>query len=225
MDKVDTSNFKKAIAYEKSQQPVADNLYIRQFCNKNDIYRYDYDKSAENQWYQHQDIDCSIIDRNNPLKLSQRPSQARIYISEKFRSEDWGDMTIELYSSYYKDKLGWGVTSGEILDYYFYFVRSLHNDRYGTAYQISRRVVKELADMFLNAFNEWDLKNDFLINKNKTIKAKLCGMNVSFMKIWSHNGKGDEWMGISVNVPWYEIKNLSEKRNAEFKEYLTVLNP
>ena len=77
------SEFDECVKYEKTQQPIADNYYIRLYGNRNELIRYDWDDPS-GQYMQRKGIDCSIIDRN------QQPPK-RINISEKFRTflNDW----------------------------------------------------------------------------------------------------------------------------------------
>lgn len=209
---------KNSLKYEKSQQPIADNLYLRQYGNLHEFERYDWEVTEENKKLQKMDIDCSFLDRfQSPPK--------RIYISEKFRQSDWGDMCIELYSDYYKNKPGSALISKA--DYYFYYIdpeyyRRLHNrdERdvcYGKAYRVAVEPIKQLAQKAWEQFNQAGWKDEWL--KGELLSKPCLPENIkdptfTYIKSYSNN---KSWMGICVCVDWEYIKKITD-----VVEYMTV---
>lgn len=211
-------NFKNALTYERCQQPIADDLYNRQFGNRNELERYDWDASEKNREMQRKDIDCSFLDR------TQSPPQ-RIYVSEKFRGEDWGDMCIELYSDYDKNKPGSALISEA--DYYFYYIdpeyyrylygRDERDVCYGKAYRVAVEPIKQLAQKALEQFNQAGWKDEWL--KGKSLSKKCLPENTkdpifTYIKSYSNN---KSWMGVCVCISWADIKKITE-----VTEYITV---
>ena len=213
------TDFNESVKYEKSQQPIADNYYIRLYGNRNELERYDWEDS-DGQYMQRKGIDCSIIDRN------QQPPK-RIYISEKFRRDDWGDMLIELYSSYPKT-FGWGITDHDV-DKYAYFIdpenfRRRNSDQrdpvYGKVYEIDAETIHKIATWAKEEFDKADWKEKWL--EGKVLRKDVFPETnetppVTYIKSYS-NRDGKKWMGISVCIRWSDIR----KYFGEVKENITV---
>ena len=212
--------FDDCISYEKSQQPIADNYYIRLYGNRNELERYDW-KDPNGQYMQRKGIDCSIIDR-----IQQPPK--RIYISEKFRKQDWGDMMIEIYSSFPKT-FGWGITDHDV-DKYAYFIdpeffRRRNSDPrdvvYGRVYEVQADIINKIARWAKDKFDNAEWKDSWLNSSvlRKDIHSDVNNEpSITYIKSYSKDKNGKSWMGISVCIQWSDIK----KYFGEVKENITV---
>lgn len=214
------SGFKSEIKYEISQQPIADNYYLRLYGNRNELVRYGYE-TPEDKIMQNKGIDCTILDRNfNPPKY--------INYQEKFRRCDYGDMLIELYSVFPR-QLGWGIT--DKADRYSYFTdpeffRRKNSDprdiSYGKVYELEAEVVRKIANWALEKFNKSDWKDAWL--SSSMLRKDIFPENnneppIRYIKNYSENeDTGESWMSISVCVRWSDIK----KYFGEVKENITV---
>ena len=215
----EANEFDECVKYEKTQQPIADNYYIRLYGNRNELIRYDWDDPS-GQYMQRKGIDCSVIDRNQqPPKL--------INISEKFRRNDWGDMMIEIYSSYPKT-FGWGITDHDV-DLYAYFIdpesyRRRNSDPrdpvYGKVYEIKAETVHKIAAWAKEQFDNSDWGDRWLESKsNKKIVFPPTNEMPPIIYIKTYSKRdGRNWMGISICIEWGDIK----KYFGEVKENITV---
>lgn len=215
----DSYKFNDCISYEKTQQPIADNFYLRMYGNRNELIRYDWN-DFDGQYMQHKGIDCSIIDRN------QQPPKS-INISEKFRREDWGDMLIEIYSSYPKTH-GWGITDHDV-DYYAYYIdpefyrghRDVRDVVYGKVYMVRADVVNKIAKWAMDIFEKADWKETWLNGKSKSklVLAESNNIpNIKYIKSYLKDENGRFWIGVSVCISWSNIS----KYFGEVKENITV---
>lgn len=208
------STIEKDLEYEKSQWPIANNLYLRQFGNIHPIIRYDYNDLSLGRQMQQSGTDCTIVINGE-----------RKNISEKFRSKDWGDVCIELYSVYENNVSGWALTDIGV-DYYAFFHPDGYNEVYGKAEFISPKVIRRLAEQFKPIFDGDDeLKRELVqYKRTKCIPRKVHGMNVKFINSYTTDKNTKRtYIGICVCIPRYEVKNLAKFMGEEYKEYLTVL--
>lgn len=214
------NGFKSGIKYEISQQPIADNYYLRLYGNHNELIRYDYG-DEKGKIMQNKGVDCTILDKNlNPPKY--------VNYQEKFRRSDYGDMMIELYSDYPR-RLGWGIT--DKADRYSYFIdpeffRRKNSDprdiSYGKVYELDAEIVYKIATWALEKFNKADWKDDWL-NSSVLRKDVFPAINnepiIRYVKTYSEDeDTGAVWMSIAVCIRWTDIKTYFGK----VKENITI---
>lgn len=104
-----TQTLKSALEYEKSCQPRADLFYTNRYPGQT-IYRPDWETGKT---YQKMDIDVivrSTAENGWPLELK---------ISEKFRTQPWPDILIEVYDDFEKRTPGWSKETAA--DWHFFF--------------------------------------------------------------------------------------------------------
>jgi hypothetical protein len=102
------NTFNEGLKYERTWWPRADALYKELFPNKV-IYRPDWNNGGN---LQRHDVDVVL---RNPTGWP-----GEWMISEKFRSQPWDDLLVELYSDYDKKKPGWG-TDSVAHEHFFFF--------------------------------------------------------------------------------------------------------
>lgn len=104
-----TQNMQSALDYEKSCWSRADLFYTNRYPRQT-IYRPDWESGKE---YQKADIDVCIRSKTGqgwPMELK---------ISEKFRTQPWPDVCIEIYEDLDALRPGWGKESAA--DWHFFF--------------------------------------------------------------------------------------------------------
>lgn len=87
--------FQNSLSYEQQNFKIQDKVYTD--LGATDITRYVFD-SQEGNAMQYDDIDVSFSVHN---------SKWRVFVSEKRRKNDYGDVLIEVYSDYASNRLGW----------------------------------------------------------------------------------------------------------------------
>lgn len=103
-------NMRSALEYEKSWQPRADLFYKQRYPGMN-IWRPSYE--THKAWQQ-ADVDVVVGDPAG----DKWPNELKI--SEKFRSQNWPDVLIEIYDDIDKERKSWGLKSGAEWHYYFH---------------------------------------------------------------------------------------------------------
>lgn len=107
------NTFNECLAYEKGQLEIGDSFatWFKQHKGLDgDIRRMNW-RDPQGRFWQKKDVDLMIGD---------------IGISEKYRSNDYGDMLIEIFSDCEEYKMGWGYEGRS--DYIFYFVKELNKN-------------------------------------------------------------------------------------------------
>ncbi|MBR5296280.1 MAG: hypothetical protein IKU29_00215 [Parabacteroides sp.] len=190
------SDMDTQLNYEQSQQLLANKFYKDHF--NSDTTRYDWGDDYGRSM-QRRDIDCSISINGE-----------QVNISEKFRREDWGDIWIELYSSY-PNTLGWALT-GRGVDYLTYFTKKKYTNE-NQVYVVKHCIIEKFAQQMYKFFTDNvdiynELKTKNRVNKVVEVDGKL--MNVWFTKSVSTrtiNGKTSEWTSYGACIKWSDIKD------------------
>lgn len=201
-------DFDRSLSIEKECQPFAGDFYSETMKNVK-IKRYDYN-NPEEKVYQTHDIDCKLTPYAPGI------GEFDLYVSEKFRLNDWGDMFIELWSDFEGKKLGWADVSDDNNlkpDVYMYFTPV-------SIYEIwnhidFRKLINKLHEVIDRDKIKYILKTD---NDLKTTEVTTgnCpytkdidfeGTKIKLIKTHSYrDGRG--WNGIGVCIDW---KDLIEK--------------
>ena len=199
------NNFYTAITYEKSMQSSADKFYKHLIynilfpnCPKEyiniQIKRWDF-ADPDGRKMQLDDIDVTLyVDINRP-EFSE-PSHYQWNISEKFRTIDYGDMFIELYSKYPHTK-GWGCNTKA--DKIFYFTPN-------NVYIIKTEQLKDTVNDILSQFDLDVLMKSVSINDG-IYKDTL----ITFNKIPTKINKKVMWNGVGTCISWDNLTKLGIK--------------
>lgn len=177
--------------YEKSWQPAADHFYKSKYPSSI-INRFDSNSELDLD-YQLKDIDLS-------LEIDDKT----IYISEKFRQKDYGDLLIELYSKYPHTK-GWMENSAA--DYLAYFnPESVYilSKKDLTRWFEKENVLSRLA-VEVEKFHLVNLRN----SSRKKIELDLAEKNISITLIQAFNHTDSaEWHTLSIAIQWLDLENM-----------------
>lgn len=176
------NTFGKCLNYEKSMQLKADHFYSMRFgCNP---IRYDYNGYI-GKTMQNKDIDISL-----PVNGYKN---GYCNISEKYRSFDYGDMMVELYSNYEIKKQGWGMKGAS--DYVFYFTPK-------QTYIVNSDQLKDITErVHRRLFNNFQ-RSELL---DKLIKL---GSVDTTIQIYPYQD--------STNITLYKIPTLDEENNVKY---------
>lgn len=185
--------------WEKKWQPRADAFYCAKYPEAI-IKRYDTD-SAHDLLYQKKDIDCSLL-------LPDRT----IYISEKFRVKDYGDLLIEIYSKY-PETTGWMHRSeAEFLAYYCgEWVYTISKYELVNWYH-DRQLEVKLEDV-LRHFHQ----NHFCKSAKQEVKIDLrhtSEVPVNLIQAFNET-HGTQWHTISIAIGWHYL----EKEGLNIKKW------
>ena len=188
-------DFLKALTYEKEQFPSADEFYRRVLnnsMNKIKITRWDYQLNAKHRKMQEDGIDVTI---ENELATNEYDRRV-ISISEKFRTSDFGDMFIELYSKF-PNVTGWGLKEKADLVAYFtpWNTYIIDNDQLK---KVVQAIYDELdAETLAEGLKE--AKCFQYIYKDKIMEVRKVPTRL--------NGKV-AWEGVGVCIKWEDLKDL-----------------
>ena len=127
----------QALAYEKSQQALADILYKEIWPNKI-IRRPDFCANKHDRELQEADVDVVVTNKEG--------GQNPWYISEKFRTQPYNDILIELWADYEHNKPGWAELS-IAHEHYFY-----HNSKTPFVRIVPTWAIKKMARRFKEEF-------------------------------------------------------------------------
>lgn len=145
-----TQDFKSALKYEKSCQPRADLFYKNRYGDQPGmrIWRPDWE---EHQGLQKADIDVVIQSGGNNGWTDE------LKISEKFRTQPWDDVLIEVYEDLDKERPGWAEHTAA--DWHFYFHshkwKAVKKVSIGTPTQIEE---EEHDDSFVRMVPTWAVR-------------------------------------------------------------------
>lgn len=180
--------FQDALNYEKNMQPLANHFY-KDVLGAINIKRYDWN-DPNGKFMQKLDVDCSIQLETESLDVFW------LNISEKFRQVECGDMCLELWSDFEKEKLGWA--GGTITtDYYLYttpkyFFEVYANEKFK---QLMRKIQTEITrEVISDAFKS---KNSY----SKIIT--IDGHEMTLIKTWT----GNSYYGICICISWTTLFN------------------
>lgn len=180
-------NFSQSKLYENEQIKRADKFY-RDILHVSDIKRFNYQFSEERKM-QRQDIDLILTYQNKSYK-----------VSEKFRSKDFGDLYLEIYSKY-PNVLGW-LREG-VSDYLMYFTPE-------NVYCIDDHSLKNfyieklsplLSSLWFESIND-SVKTIF----NKKIYIDKIPYVISIIKALNETSEGDKWITMGITIPFNMLK-------------------
>lgn len=182
------NDFNKALEYEKEMIPQADKFYIKLFSNNQEvnIERYDYNDIPVGREMQKHGVDLTLYITDN------EGSKTSLNLSEKFRSVDYNDMFIELYSKHPHVK-GWALTSQQV-DFIAYHTPY---DVYFVNYQDISKLANEIMNIYGN--DDWD---DSCISH---VKNDFTGF-IDIRNIVTKIGKNKEWRGVGMIISWETLK-------------------
>lgn len=186
------NSFQKSLEYEQTMIPRADEAYKNLFSRHDHelvITRYDYnDPMGRKMQKNGADLKLTLKDKYG--------NSGSLTISEKFRSADWGDMFVELYSQYPRVQ-GWGVTSQGV-DFIAYFTpKKLYFVNYGDLLNVASDIIfthsigmhQEISDSVLE-----HNRNDYRSN----IDLKVIPTYTTYDK--------PAWKGVGVGITWEALK-------------------
>ena len=197
-------DFDRSLSIEKECQPFADDFYSKTLENVK-IKRYDYNNPKE-KVYQTHDIDCKLTPYAPGI------GEFDLYVSEKFRLNDWGDMFIELWSDFEGEKLGWADASTDNNlkpDVYMYFTPISiyeiwnHIDFRRLVNKLHKVIDRDRIKYILRTDKDLKVADDYPYMKDIDFE----GTKIKLIKTHSYrDGRG--WNGIGVCINW---KDLIEK--------------
>ena len=197
------NNFFKALEYEKSQQKKADDFYKKLFGDKLlEIKRWDYNEDECSRKMQQMGVDVTLTIKftgrtfNNVIDKSKL--NISYHISEKFRTKDWGDMLIELYSKFPETK-GWGHHNAA--DYIVYFVGD-------NVYVIDNKELVSFVENISNDISENFLNNIFKTNTKKRYFECYKGKSINIIKTPTCLDDKEGWESVGVCVKWDDLKEF-----------------
>lgn len=199
-DYVPTSeNFHDSLKVEKIGQPIADAFY-KECLGALDVRRYDYNNSDQ-RWFQKMDIDCAVEMQAKSLDIFW------LNYSEKFRQCDCGDMCIELWSDFEKEKLGWAVGKRDDGPDYYLYITPKH------FYEV--RANKHFHNMIDQITQQWDhdrIKSELEVNgreygNNCSIPISVGGCDATLIKTWTKFNEDKKWFGVCICIPWKTLFN------------------
>ena len=198
------NDFEKALAYEKGRMRVADEFYKKVF-HPTTITRHDWNSNLGRE-KQINDVDCTLSISAPTIGFYD------IDISEKFRSEDWGDMCIEIWSDFENKKPGWALKCFDENgpDAYLYVAG---DNKY---FFWNHSEFKELIRKLKERLTEDNVRNLFTRERNpfrdKRYWLEVDGMNMIIIRKWTDK----KYFGICVCIDW---KDLRDKYFIDFRKY------
>ena len=190
------NNFLTALEYEKSQQKMADDFYKKIFGDDLiEIKRWDYNKDEYSRSMQKKGIDVTLKVR----KISKnRPTEIEYNISEKFRTNDWDDMFIELYSKF-PNTIGWGHQYNADCIAYF-----MDNEMYIVNNQHLSSLVESISQQLSKDF----LSDIFSAKGNDSYIGSYRNKIVKVFKIPTYINHKLIWEGVGVCIKWKDLDDL-----------------
>lgn len=191
-------NFQKALEYEQTIGiPRADEAYKNLFSRYDHelvITRYDYNDPAGREMQKNgADLKLTLKDKYG--------NSGSLTISEKFRSADWGDMFVELYSQYPRVQ-GWGVTSQGV-DFVAYFTpKKLYFVNYGDLLNVASDI------LFTHNIGMYKEISNSLIKHNRNNYSEYIDLKV--IPTYTDTDKL-AWNGVGVCIPWGTLKDWGVK--------------
>lgn len=188
------NSFQKALEYEQTMIPRADEAYknlFSRFGHELVITRYDYnDPVGLGRKMQKHGVDLKLT-----LK-DEYGNSSNLMISEKFRSVDWGDMFVELYSQYPKVQ-GWGVTSQGV-DFIAYFTPTkLYFVNYSDLFNVASDII------FTHSIGMHKEISNNVIAHNRNDYREYIDLKV--IPTYTNTDK-PAWLGVGVGITWEALK-------------------
>lgn len=191
-------NFHQSHELEKTYQDKADEFYLK-YLNSTQIKRYNQD-TEEDLKYQRKDIDVSVL-----------KDDTWVHFSEKFRTIDYGDIYLELYSKFHETK-GWMDTSEA--DFLVYFVPE-------RVIIINEKSLRNFYQTYLIPHIEYQwIESFYENNKEKNAKQHLeidiSGRKLKTTLIQAFNKtKEAKWHTIGLSLKL----SVFDKYGVKWKEY------
>lgn len=183
-------NFQKCLDFESKMMPLADQYYKSAYpgCT---IFRPKYQNGGDEKLLQQQDVDVILTDAN----------KNKIYISEKFRSYDFGDILIEIYKDYDQRKLGWGFETKPDLTITFVLDKMSKS-----------LIIREIPTTEINrvAKNELEHAIDVFQNIYPHKKQFKRVDQIEYRMIGSNRDK-NTWISANICVPITYFKDSKQK--------------
>lgn len=191
------NSFQKSLEYEQTMIPRADEAYLNLFSRVGHelvITRYDYNDPVGRKMQKNgADLKLTLKDEYG--------NSSNLTISEKFRSVDWGDMFVELYSQYPKVQ-GWGVTSQSV-DFIAYFTpEKLYFVNYSDLLNVASDI------LFTHSIGMHSEISDSFLEHNRND----CRHTISLKVIPTYtNTDKPAWNGVGVGITWEALKDWGVK--------------
>ena len=177
------NDFYSALTYEREQFPRADKFYKKILTDNIKITRWDYNKDSYHRKMQDSGIDLTIENAGREIS-----------ISEKFRTSDFGDMFIELYSKF-PNVIGWGHhEAADIIAYFTPYNTYIVDNKQLT--KLIGEISKELGD----------LTEDF--KDTKCIQYIYKGKVMELRKVPTILNNKVAWESVGVCIKWDDLKEL-----------------
>lgn len=203
------NTFNECLAYEKGQLEIGDSFaaFYKEYKGlEGDIRRMSW-SDPQGRFWQKKDIDLMIGD---------------ISISEKYRSYDFGDMLIELFSDCEEHRMGWGYEGRS--DRIFYFVKELNKGigpiMLDKVYVVDSGWVRRTASKYAGrpeigqCIEDGDWKK---INESGCYSQKITigSEEVTVCRIPTYINNNIMWYGLGVCIPWDKIPHKEYVRKAD----------
>lgn len=190
------NNFQKSLEYEQTIGiPRADEAYKNLFSKHGYelvITRYDYNDPVGREMQKNgADLKLTLKD-----EYDEHNNSSNLTISEKFRSADWGDMFVELYSQYPRVQ-GWGVTSQGV-DLIAYFTpKKLYFVNYGDLLNVASDI------LFTHNIGMDKEISDRVLKHNRNDYSEHIDLKV--IPTYTNTDK-PAWNGVGVCISWEALK-------------------
>ena len=190
--------FNSCIDIEKEGQPKADKFYRSRGATN--ITRWNWDDTEHGQYMQQDDIDATVEFYNAFSILD--ASKKAIDISEKFRTRDFGDHMIEIWSNYQKKNPGSHIKCEA--DWLEQFVP-------GGVYEVTNASALRTLATYARDYFDWDslfttLKPQFP-SEPMTFIYKGNTYNVKLYKGVSTRGD-NHWNNLCMIVSWDDLAHM-----------------
>lgn len=217
MDKLN-NDFYNALDYERSMFGKTDIFYEKWIKNilyasypwnlmEINLSRWDWN-TPEGRTKQMSDIDITI-----DVDVKSGQIKNHYNISEKFRTDDYGDMFIELYSKY-PNVNGWGPTTEADLIFY-------HTPK--NLYYIDAKDIKRVSNDIMNTININHLNDEMVEWGTNRTEREYNGFHLDFIKVPTYVNDKKLWTGIGVCIQWDVLRKLNVKYEKIDKNFVNSL--
>jgi len=191
--------YNRSSEYEKFWQPIADEFYTSKYP-KCELKRYN-SNSSEDIEFQKKDIDLTLI-----------LEDTSIYISEKFRKEDYGDLLIEIYSKYPSHQ-GWMANSHA--DYLAYYAKDIVYiiEKHGLIRWFEEENFVKNLSAKIEDFHKKHMHSS-VRSKIKWVTKSENKIQIDLIQAFNQSGS-DQWHTLSLAIAWNDLK----KEGLSFKKY------
>lgn len=201
---VDVYEMKYGLSIESQMQPLADEFYKEMGFR---VQRMGYGENTYSTELQKMGIDCVLHGPSN------------VTVSEKFRTDDRGDLFVEFISVDTRDVPGWGLTdAAQVLNY---FVQD------HTVYSVNMKQLKEFVENLINkarlihGMSEKSWKQQ--LEHRQSFYMEIDGIEYGFYCIPTNVDRKSIYFGWCVSIPFealdgkvnYKAFNLREICNSQ----------